>query len=286
MRTYLDCFPCFVNQALRCGRWVTDDEQILKKLIDEVGMMLKDIPLTNSPPETGEIIFRKIREISGVDDPLAEAKIRSTREVLKLYPELKRIVDGSKDPLLTAVRLAIAGNVIDFGISDDYDIETEIQANLGKTFEICDIEKLRPALEQSESILYIGDNAGESVFDRLLIETIGKPTVYAVRDEPVLNDVTAKDAEAAGLDLVAQIVSSGSAAPGTILERCSIEFRERFSRAELIISKGQGNYEGLSDANRPVFFLLKAKCPVIARDIGVNTGAIVMTMNCQPRGGL
>ena len=142
---------------------------------------------------------------------------------------------------------------------------------------------MRLALEHSESILYIGDNAGESVFDRLLIETIGKPTVYAVRNEPVLNDVTAKDAEAAGVDRVAQIVSSGSAAPGTMLERCSSEFRERFSRAELIISKGQGNYEGLSDANRPVFFLLKAKCPVIARDIGVNTGAIVLKMNGQPR---
>jgi len=282
MRTYLDCFPCFVNQALRFGRWVTDDEQILKRLVDEVGMMLKDIPLTNTPPEAGEIVFKKIREVSGVDDPLAEAKIRSTREVLKLYPELKRIVERSGDPLLTAVGLAIAGNVIDFGISDDYDIETEIQANLGKAFDICDIEKLRLALEQSDSILYIGDNAGESVFDRLLIETIGKPTVYSVRDEPVLNDVTAKDAEAAGLDRVAQIVSSGCAAPGTILERCSSEFRERFNSAETVISKGQGNYEGLSDANRPVFFLLKAKCPVIARDIGVNMGAIVLKMNGQP----
>jgi len=276
MRTYLDCFPCFVNQALRSGRWVTKDETVLKQLIDEVGMMLKDIPLTNTPPETGELIFRKVRQISGVDDPLAEVKMRSTREVLELYPQLKKMVVNSDDPLMTAVRLAIAGNVIDFGISDDYDIEKEIDEALEKEFAICDIDAFRSALESAENILYIGDNAGESVFDRLLIETINKPTVFVVREEPVLNDVTYSDAVAAGLDKVAEIYSSGSTAPGTILRSSSREFRELFTDADMIISKGQGNYEGLSEEKQSIFFLLKAKCPVIARDIGVDTGAIIL----------
>jgi len=279
MKTYLDCFPCFVNQALRCGRWVTQDETILKQLIDEVGMMLKDIPLTNTPPETGEIIFKKVREISGENDPLAEVKNRSTQEVLEIYPQLKQMVTSSADPLMTAIRLAIAGNVIDFGISDEYDIGKEIQETVGKEFEICDIETFRSALTRAQNILYIGDNAGESVFDRLLIETINKPTVFVVRDEPVLNDVTYDDAVAAGLDHVAQIFSSGSTAPGTILKSCSSEFRELFNDAELVIAKGQGNYEGLSEEARPVFFLLKAKCPVIAQDIGVSTSAIVLKRN-------
>ncbi len=279
MKTYLDCFPCFVDQALRCGRWVTKDETILKQLINEVGMMLKDIPLTNTPPETGEVIFKRVREISGVDDPLAEKKKRSTQEVLKIYPQFKQMVTSSDDPLMTAIRLAIAGNVIDFGISDDYDIEKEIQETLSKEFEICDIKAFRSALERAQNILYIGDNAGESVFDRLLIETMGKPTVFIVREEPVLNDVIFDDAVAAGLDKVANIYSSGSTAPGTILESCSREFRELFGDADLIIAKGQGNYEGLSTEKRPIYFLLKAKCPVIARDIGVETGAIVLKRN-------
>ena len=279
MKTYLDCYPCFVNQALRCGRWVTKDETILKQLIDEVGMMLKDIPLTNTPPETGEIIFKKVREISGKNDPLAEVKNRSTQEVLEIYPQLKQMVTSSADPLMTAIRLAIAGNVIDFGISDDYDIGREIQETVGKEFEICDIEPFRSALTRAQNILYIGDNAGESVFDRLLIETMGKPTVFIVREEPVLNDVIFYDAVAAGLDKVAHIYSSGSTAPGTILESCTREFCELFKDADLVIAKGQGNYEGLSTEKRPIYFLLKAKCPVIARDIGVNTGAIILKRN-------
>ncbi|HDP68541.1 MAG TPA: DUF89 family protein [Candidatus Marinimicrobia bacterium] len=276
MKTYLDCFPCFVNQALRIGRMVTDDGAVIKQLIDEVGVMLKDIPLTSIPPETGEIIFKRVREISGIHDPLAEIKNHSTREVLEIYPRLKRMVLDSADPLLTAVRLAIAGNVIDFGIHDDYDIEKEIRETLVKEFYICDIFPLRRALDNAKNILFIGDNAGESVFDRLLIETMGKPTIYVVRAEPVLNDVTYVDAVAAGIGQVADITSSGSAAPGTILRSCSVKFRQLFKSADLVIAKGQGNYEGLSEEERPVFFLLKAKCPVIARDIGVETGAIVL----------
>jgi len=265
-----------VNQALRSGRWVTEDEAILKQLIDEVGMMLKDIPLTNTPPETGEIIFKKVREISGENDPLAAVKKRSTQEVLGIYPQLEEMVAASDDPLMTAIRLAIAGNVIDFGISDEYDIGEEIQKTIGKTFEICDIEPFRSAVKRAQNILYIGDNAGESVFDRLLIETMNKPTVYVVREEPVLNDVTHDDAVAAGLDRVASIYSSGSTAPGTILKSCTREFRELFRDADMVIAKGQGNYEGLSTEKRPIYFLLKAKCPVIARDIGVKTDAIIL----------
>lgn len=276
MKNYLECFPCFVNQALRIGRMVTEDVTIIKQLIDEVGMMLKDIPLTSIPPETGEVIFKRVREITGQDDPLAEIKNHSTREILDLVPQLKRMITSSDDPLLMAVRLAIAGNVIDFGVHDDYDINAEIRETLDKDFGICDIFEFRRALERAENVLYIGDNAGESVFDRLLIETVNKPTIYVVRAEPVLNDVTYVDAVAAGIGQVAEICSSGSRAPGTILHSCSVKFRQLFRRADMVISKGQGNYEGLSDEPRPIFFLLKAKCPVIARDIGVHAGAIVL----------
>ncbi len=276
MRTYLDCIPCFVDQALRAGRIATDDEKKLKRILDEVGMMLRDIPLESTPPETGMLVYEKVREITGEFDPYKELKIESTEKALALYPSLKRIVEQSNDKLLTAIRMAIAGNVIDFGPNKVFDIEEEIDVVLKKDFAIYDYDKFKDGLDKTNEILYLGDNAGEAVFDRILIEALKKPVTYVVRDVPVINDVTYEDAIQAGIDEVASIVSSGTSAPGTILKTCTAEFKDVYNNSNFIISKGQGNYEGLSNEKRPVFFLLKVKCHVIAHDIGVNVGDIVL----------
>lgn len=276
MRTYLDCIPCFVDQALRAGRIATDDEKILKRILDEVGMMLRDIPLESTPPETGMLVYEKVREITGEFDPYKELKIESTEKALALYPSLKRIVEQSNDKLLTAIKMAIAGNVIDFGPNKVFDIEEEIDVVLKKEFAIYDYDKFKDGLDKTNEILYLGDNAGEAVFDRILIEELKKPVTYGVRDVPVINDVTYEDALQAGIDEVASIVSSGTSAPGTILKTCNAEFKEEYNNSNFIISKGQGNYEGLSNEKRPIFFLLKVKCHVIAHDIGVNVGDIVL----------
>ena len=276
MRTYLDCIPCFFNQALRAGRIVTGDETKLKKLLDEIGTMLSDIPLESTPPETGMRIYEKVREITGVFDPYKELKRESTEKALTLYPSLKSKIEKSNDKLLTAIRIAIAGNVIDFGVNRNFDIEEEIDMVLKQDFAIFDYDKFKHYSDKTNEILYIGDNAGESVFDRILIEEMKKPTRYVVRAMPVINDVTYEDAVQAGIDKVASILSSGTSAPGTVLETCNAEFKEIYKKSEFVISKGQGNYEGLSDESHPVFFLLKAKCRVIADDIGVNEGDIVL----------
>jgi len=276
MRTYLDCIPCFVDQALRAGRIATDDEKILKRILDEVGMMLRDIPLESTPPETGMLVYEKVREITGEFDPYKELKIESAEKALALYPSLERIVEQSNDKLLTAIRMAIAGNVIDFGPNKVFDIEEEIDDVLKKEFAIYDYDKFKDGLDKTNEILYLGDNAGEAVFDRILIEELKKPVTYVVRDVPVINDVTYEDAIQAGIDEVASIVSSGTSAPGTILKTCNAEFKEEYNNSDFIISKGQGNYEGLSNERRPIFFLLKVKCHVIAHDIGVNVGDIIL----------
>ena len=276
MKTYLDCIPCFFNQALRAGRIATDDEKKIKKLLDEIGMVLKDIPLESTPPETGRLIYKKVSEITGKSDPYKEIKIESTKKALSLYKNLKQRVEKSDDKLLVAIRIAIAGNIIDFGVNRNFDIEREIHEVLGKDFAIYDYKKFKECLDKADEILYIGDNAGESVFDRILIEELKKPVIYVVRDGPVINDVTYDDAILAGIDKIATIVSSGTNAPGTILTTCSNEFRKIYNEAKLVISKGQGNYEGLSDKKKPIFFMLKAKCYVIAKDIGVNEGDIVL----------
>ena len=276
MKTYLDCLPCFLSQALRAARIATDDEEKIKQVLDAVGMMLKDIPLESTPPESGRLIYRKVSEITGVLDPYKKIKAESTEKALALYPSLKSLVQESDDRLFTAVRIAIAGNVIDFGANWDFDLEAEIKEILEKDFAICDFHAFKNSLDEAGEVLYIGDNAGECVFDRILIEEMNKPVVYVVRDLPIINDATYDDAVAAGIDTVATILSSGTDGPGTILGTCSAEFMKVYDSAECIISKGQGNYEVLSRENRPIFFLLKTKCPVIAKDIGVEEGSIIL----------
>ena len=272
MKTYLDCIPCFFKQALFAARAAVDDEEKIKHVLDRIGMLVSEIPLHSSPPETGREVYRAVREITGVDDPFASLKAESIKEVLALYPSLKEMVEVSGDPLETAVSLAVAGNIIDFGANPDFQLEQEIQQALQKEPVINHYEAFRNRLEVAHKILYLADNAGETVFDKLLIEVMAKPVICVVRDRPVINDATVQDAVKSGLDQVAKVVSSGCDAPGTILNRCSEEFLDYFKRADLIISKGQGNYETLSGEQRPIFYLLKAKCPVIARDLGVKEG--------------
>ncbi|MBW2049891.1 MAG: DUF89 family protein [Deltaproteobacteria bacterium] len=276
MKTYLDCLPCFLNQALRAARIATDDEKKIKKVLDEVGMMLKNIPLKSSPPESGRLIYRKVGEITGNLDPFREIKGKSTEQALSLYPSMKSLVEKSNDRLLTAIRISIAGNVIDFGANWRFDLNAEVAEILVRDFAVCDYKRFKDQLNEAHKILYIGDNAGECVFDRILIEEMKKPVIYVVRDIPIINDATYEDAEQAGIDKVATILSSGTDGPGTILKTCSPEFKRIYDSAEFIISKGQGNYEALSNEKRPIFYLLKAKCHVIANDIGVGEGDIVL----------
>lgn len=276
MKTYLDCLPCFMQQALRAGRMATNDDKKLKEILSSVGNMIKDIPMQNTPPETGDIIYKKITEITGVTDPYKNIKKHSIDEALSLYPKLKKIVNNSDDKILTAIRFAIAGNVIDFGVNKEFNIIDEVQQILKKDFAIFDYDKFIKQLNSSSSVLYIGDNAGESVFDKILIEELGKQVTFVVRDIPVINDATIYDATASGLDSVSEIISSGCTAPGTILNLCNDDFLERFNNADMVISKGQGNYEGLSNVNRSVFFLLKVKCPIIANDLNVKENDIVL----------
>jgi uncharacterized protein with ATP-grasp and redox domains len=265
-----------MGQALRAGRIATKDEKKIKTLLDDVGCMIKDIPMDNTPPETGDLIYKKIRELTGVFDPYKKIKEKSIHDALKMYPGLKQIVKNSDKCLLTAIRIAIAGNIIDFGVDKTFNLEEDIEKILNQDFAIFHFQQFVEQLEHAQSILYLGDNAGESVFDKILIEELGKPVTYVVREIPVINDVTYIDALDSGLDQVANIISSGCSAPGTILPLCNDEFLRQFENADMIISKGQGNYEGLSNADRSVFFLLKTKCEVIAKHLNVKENEIVL----------
>jgi uncharacterized protein with ATP-grasp and redox domains len=281
MKTYLDCIPCFMQQALRAGRIATGDERKIKQILDKTGEMVKSVSMQNTPAEIGMSVYRIVKEVTGIDDLYKEIKTQHIKEAKSIYSELEKIVETSDDKLLTAIKIAIAGNIIDMGVNRTFDILKDIKNTLQQEFGVSDFAAFKEQLLKAKSILYIGDNAGESVFDKILIKALKKPVIYAVRSAPIINDVTMDDAIASGIDDVAKIINSGSEAPGIILNQCTSEFIEIFNNSGLVISKGQGNYEGLSDCNRQVFFLLKAKCHVIANDLNVKVNDIVFK-NYQP----
>ncbi|MFO7914645.1 MAG: ARMT1-like domain-containing protein [Candidatus Krumholzibacteriales bacterium] len=289
MKTYLDCIPCFYKQALVAARKSGADEIQQKEIMDETARIIPAFPLSRPPVEMARNIYGMIRERTGVEDPYRDEKLISNRMAMKVFPELRARAAQSEDPLLAAVELAIAGNVIDYVSRDSIDLEGKlseiihreeksIQREISGDF---DFERFRKDLGRAEKVLYLADNAGETAFDRILIERINdtgrrKDVVYAVKGRPVINDAVLEDALFCGLDKVARVISSGSDVPGTVLSFCSEEFMEIFRDADIIISKGQGNFEALSGTSAPVYFLFLVKCPVIARHAGTSLGDVIL----------
>ncbi len=277
MRTYLDCYPCFLRQALDAARRAGASEEQQRSVIRETLTALENLRGDETPPEIAHRVHGVVRGNVAADDPYKEAKTEGTRRARALYPRLKALVEESDDPLDTAIRVSIAGNIMDLGVADRHDdLWDVVERVLDQEFAIDDRAVLRSALEDADHVLFIGDNAGETVCDRVLVETLPVPVTYAVKGGPVLNDATMEDAVAAGLDRCATLITSGSDVPGTILAMCSTEFRRHYEAAPLIICKGHGNYESLSQEGPRVFCLLQVKCPIIGRDIGASTGSIVV----------
>ncbi len=285
MKTFFDCIPCFVRQALDSVRLVTDDEQVHERLLREVLRAASEMELRQSPPAMGQRIHRLIRRLTGQSDPYRQIKHRHNRLAMELYPKLRARVRTSANPLETALRLAMAGNIIDMGVNARLDesrvFEAVEQASSAPLDG--DVRAFAEALSRARQILYLADNAGEIVFDRLLLERmpVEKVTV-AVRGSAVINDATIADTQAAGIPGIVEVIDNGSDAPGTILDDCSAAFRRRFDQADLIIAKGQGNYETLSEVPKDIFFVLQAKCPVIARDLGCDVGSLILRRSTDP----
>lgn len=247
-----------------------------KSILHQVLGLLQEMPEGVTPPEIGDKVHQVVREVTGVEDPYFEVKRLATEKAHSLLPRLKELVRNANNPLAAALRLSIAGNIIDFGPNPEYDLWEVVEQSLYEDFAIDDTPTLWEELSNAKSILFLADNAGETVFDGLFIEVLKKPVVYAVRGGPVLNDATAEDARAAGIDRIAEVVDNGARVPGTVLSRCSDAFIERFQKADLIISKGMGNYETLSEVRAPIYFLMQVKCPVIAKDVGAPVGRAIV----------
>ena len=275
MRTTLDCVPCLVRQALEASRFATADPTLQTQVVREALATLVTADYAASPPALAQVIHARVRELTGAEDPYKTVKRRLNEVVLDLWSELREQVLADPDPFAAALRLAVSGNVIDLGVDGSLtadEIRAALRGALAAPF-VGDIERLRGEIRSAERILYLLDNTGEIVLDRLFADwlPLGRVT-FAVRGGAVVNDVTMADAQAVGLTQIAQVISNGSNAPGTVLSDCNQEFRERFRTADLIIAKGQGNYETLSDERANIAFLFKVKCSVVADKVGLAEG--------------
>jgi hypothetical protein len=278
MRVSLDCFPCFLRQAIIALRLGTNDVSLQKAILKST---LEDIQRTDTskpPAFTTTFIHRKIRQMLGMD-PFKDIKSEYNQIALELYPSLKTTIENSPDPLWTSTRLAIAGNVMDFGIFTSVDIEGTIRKALNSKIAVDDYNSLKDAVSYADEILYLTDNAGEIVFDRLLIETLiqlGKKVKAVVKGSPVINDSTMEDARESGLTKICEVMDNGSEAVGTILDWTSSAFQKTFKDAQLIISKGQGNFETLIGTEKKLFFLFQSKCDVVSKELSLSTGSMLL----------
>jgi len=278
MNTHLECIPCTVSSYLRLVESGVippgKQEELMRRMLG----FLSEADYKNSPPEMGAELHRMIRASLGDPDPYLKVKEKYNRMMLELYPSFKRMVEESETPFETAMRLAIGGNVIDFGAKYQFAVMDTIQGALDSELAIDDSDQLKKALSAAHKILYIGDNCGEIVMDRLFLEHIDvDEKTFVVRGGPVINDITVDDARLVGMDKVARVVSTGDDSPGAVWERTSEEFRSLFMEADVVISKGQGNLEGLMEVkHRDLYFLLLTKCDLIAERIGTLKGGFVV----------
>ena len=274
MKIYEKCFPCFDKQLESALLQI--DEKLHDDIIQEVQKLFFYIDTTLSPPEIAGEMFKIINKHTNNLDTYYDIKEKSNRYILNMSDELSALIANSDDKFATALKLAVTGNIIDYGAKNDYSdtqIHKELELGLSAEYANENIEKLRNEIKKAKNILYLADNAGEIVFDKLFIEQLPLEKItLAVRGKPAINDALIKDAKDVGLDKIVKVIDNGAGYPGTVLNKCSDDFIKAFNSADLIISKGQGNYETLSDVDANICFLLRAKCPVVAEDLNATIG--------------
>ena len=272
MRTDLECMACFLNQALATARLCSDDPQLHRRIVNETGTLLPSLNMQISTPENAVAVYGLIADISGVTDPFQELKNESNSLALSLRKKVRERIISSSDPLHAAVRYAIAGNIIDYGAQHSFDAMQTLSKCLEEDLLINDYDKLQKELRagKQKNILYLADNCGEIVFDGLLIEQLqelGHTVTLVVRGDSIINDATMHDVSSVEVDSICRVITNGTSCPGTPLQSASDELRRCFYETDLVISKGQGNFETLSEEKGLIYFLLTVKCPVVAHHI-------------------
>ncbi len=272
MKTTYDCIPCIVSHIVHVAKMVTMDDDLRREIIKKTLAEVVDADFSITPPEQARLFHKIIRKVTGVNDPYREVKDCSTKFALELLPFFRDVIATKSDRFDAIVRLVIGGNIIDYGADKDFQLDSAKQKILDvfdMPLDMDAVRQLEHAMNSAKTILYIADNCGEAVFDRLLIEPYREKIILGVRGEPILNDITMREVAESGLEgLPVRIVDTGDMTPGVSINHSSREFMDEMFNADLVVAKGQGNFETLSDYDRPIFFLLRSKCKVISALLG------------------
>jgi len=279
MKGELACIPCIMKQALNTALRATDDEKTIRTILNHTSEYVKTVDLNMTPADASNFAYKITKTISGNSDPYKADKKKFNDLCLEKLPELRKKKNSSDDPLKTAARYAILGNVIDMGIGYAFDLDKELEKVEETAFAADDYDAFKTSVSgERKRILFLGDNAGEIVFDLLLVEELKDrhDVTYVVKKAPIINDSTIEDAEYVGMTDMVKVIDTGSDGIGVKWDSVSREFMKYYDQADIIISKGQGNFETMSGKKKEIYFLLRAKCECVARVLGVEFGDIVL----------
>ena len=283
MKISSECYLCIYSQALKISKRMKLDEKKTSEILRGVGKILSKYDLNVTPPEIASEVYGFISKVTGVKDPYLNEKKEAIKEALKFKKILQKRIEKSKNPLFDACRVAVSGNVIDLGVNHEYDLQKEIKNIFELNFKYNDFDKFQSELNNAKSIVYLADNAGENVFDEILIEVLKNyvdKIYYFVRGKPIINDVTKDDLAGLEIEKLAKIIDTGVSTPGFNLKFANEISKKLFYEADMVISKGMGNFECLyNECKRSVFYLFKVKCEVVAREVDANIGEYVFLKN-------
>jgi len=285
LQSTVDCIPCYIKQAISALRTAGIEQIKHQEIINALFPIIAKLDASKTPAENSSLVLFEAYRLMGRDDPFLQAKTASNHLARTFLPALERIISFSQNPLLAALQTSVAGNVIDMGINPNFDIGESISQGLERGFKRDDLESFREYLAKDGPLVIIGDNSGEIVFDRLLLEKLSRYSAelyYVVKGGAILNDATKEDAEDMGICLQAKVLTTGNNYLGVVPEICSQELRSVIKSANLVLAKGQANYEtleGTAFAGAKTFFLLQAKCPLVAAHLGVELGDSVFVRN-------
>ncbi len=279
MKAAAECIPCLFRQALNTARVATSDPDAVLRVLRGVAEYAACASLDQSPAAMSCPVYHMVSRETGVADPYLETRIRTNNEALGLMPMLRELIGQAADRLDAAAHAAVAGNIIDLGIGHKFDISSDVAELMKRPFAINAIDEFRAELRPGRRILYLGDNAGEIVFDMLLVGEIqraGAEVTYTVKSGPIINDATMEDARSVGMAGLTRVIETGGADIGVNWNNISEEFRAAVAEADCIIGKGHGNFETCEERPENFYFLLKAKCPLVAETIGCAEGDVVI----------
>ncbi|MGE4283460.1 MAG: DUF89 domain-containing protein [Clostridia bacterium] len=285
MKVKIECIPCYLKQVLSAVKASNFNQDKAKDAFYHAMKIIPELNSGASPAENSTLVLLEAYKGLKVEDPFKQAKKESNELAIKLYDKLAQLVKKSNDPLLTSFKISVAGNIIDMGITPDFDINIALNEITSKEFDHCDYDEFKHWLQAAQNIMILGDNSGEIVFDKLLVHALkgyNKNVVYVVKNGPILNDATMEDAIETGMNQIAEVITNGANFLGTVIHRCSKEFIKRFKEADLVISKGQANFESLEGsefAGDKTFFVLRAKCDLVADCAGAKLGEILFIKN-------